>query len=924
MYNQKNNEYNVFMRQYSTKNKDDVTHTRIGNMNGNPKIFPGKYCIPENKLDEFHRLYYTHVFENKQSEYLTEIQIKDPGKNGPVLIDLDFRYPTSVKTRQHNFDHIYDIVELYMKHIKSLFVIEQALNIPVYVFEKPDVFATDNVTKDGIHIIFGLSIPHICQTILREKVVQDVDTILDTLPLENDKHSVFDDGLTKGSTPWQLFGSKKPGNMAYELTHHLEYTIVPDVDQMDCNEHAQTMSFELFQSVSAHNTSYTRLEIKEEYKEKCKEKCETRIKNMSDEKMNHLMKINIKCATLEDMVLSIQSIEDLKHKTEEWLASLDKMCYDLRETYQYVMSLPSEYYNDRNKWIRVGWALHSCVDKMFLVWMLFSSKSDKFSVVDMMGYLEEWNNFSNKGLTHRSIMYWLKQDNPDTYDKIRKDTVEYMIEQTLPCTKEEKNQPPAEWDIAFVLYHQFKDRFRCASLRNKTWYYFKHHRWVENENGNKLRFEISNTLSLLYTEKAEIYMNRSIELINANAELSGKLKEKAGYLSSVALKLKSTQFKQNIMKEATEIFYEMDSRFLNKLDKNPYLLCFTNGVYDFNEDEFRSGRPEDYVSLSTNIKYIPKKNSHKQKQLRSEIEDFMYKLFPIDELRAYMWEHLASILIGVNKPQTFNIYNGSGSNGKSKLIDLMAKCLGDYKGSVPTSLVTEKRAMVGGLTPEIAQLQGKRYAVMQEPSKGDQLNDGVMKMLTGEDEIQGRSLYKEPVNYIPQFKLVVCTNNMFQIKSNDDGTWRRIRKVDFVSKFVKQKQIDEANHKFLRDDDIDKKFNEWKEIFISMLVEIAREKKGSVKDCAIVLKASDDYRQEQDYLMEFKNERLIEKTDEIRKTALGSKDMGIRGLYEDFKIWYKQSYGNDVPKQKELKGFLEKHLGKDFLKNYIVKPEDDI
>lgn len=302
----------------------------------------------------------------------------------------------------------------------------------------------------------------------------------------------------------------------------------------------------------------------------------------------------------------------------------------------------------------------------------------------------------------------------------------------------------------------------------------------------------------------------------------------------------------------------------------------------------------------------------------------MYKLFPIDELRAYMWEHLASILIGVNKPQTFNIYNGSGSNGKSKLIDLMAKCLGDYKGSVPTSLVTEKRAMVGGLTPEIAQLQGKRYAVMQEPSKGDQLNDGVMKMLTGEDEIQGRSLYKEPVNYIPQFKLVVCTNNMFQIKSNDDGTWRRIRKVDFVSKFVKHKQVDETNHKFLRDDDIDKKFNEWKEIFMSMLVEIAKERKGSVKDCAIVMKASDDYRQEQDYLMEFKNERLIEKTDEMRKTALGSKDMGIRSLYEDFKIWYKQSYGNDVPKQKELKGFLEKYLGKDFLKNYIVKPEDDI
>lgn len=928
MYNQKKNDYAAFMREYSTKDKENITHTRIGNMKSSPKIFPDKYNIPDDKMETFYTLYYDHVFVNGNSEYLTEIQIKSKdidgnGKHtryGPVLIDLDFRYEKGTKKRQHNFDHIYDLVELYIKSIKKMFILEKSTIIPVYVFEKPDVYCMDDVTKDGIHIIIGLSMPHIYQTMLREYVMNQSNPILDTLPLQNTLDSVFDDGLSKGSTPWQLFGSKKPNNMAYALTYRFDYTVIPDVDDIECNEGDINVNIDILKLVSARNTSdYLSLEIRDEYKQECKQTYEKTVQNMGDQKM---MKMNIKCSSLEDIILSIHSVDDLKRISEEWLYSLDKMCYDLLETYHYVMKLSPDYYNDRNKWIRVGWALHSCVDKMFLVWMVFSSQSDKFVLADMMGYLEEWNNFSSSGLTYRSIMYWLKQDNLEAYESIRKNTVDYMIEKTLPSTKEDKQNPPAEWDIAFVLYHQFKDKFRCASLRNKVWYYFKHHRWVENENGNKLRFEISNTLSLLYTEKAEKYMTRSIELMNTNNELTGKLKEKAGYLSVVALKLKSTQFKQNIMKEATEIFYEMDSKFCNKLDKNPYLLCFTNGVYDFNTDEFRPGRPEDYISLSTNIKYIPKKNSQKNKQLRAEVEDFMFKLFPVNDLRAYMWEHLASVLIGVNKPQTFNIYNGSGCNGKSKLIDLMAKCLGDYKGSVPTSLVTEKRASVGGLSPEIAQLQGKRYAVMQEPSKGDQLNDGVMKMLTGEDEIQGRSLYREPVSYIPQFKLVVCTNNMFEIKSNDDGTWRRIRKVDFMSKFVKQNLVDEDKYKFLINDNIDKKFEEWKEVFMGMLVEIARDKKGSVKDCSIVLKASDDYRQDQDYLMEFKNQRLIEKPDEIRNTNGGSKDMKITGLYQDFKMWYQQSYGNDVPKQKELKSFLEKHLGTDFLKNYMVKIED--
>ena len=54
----------------------------------------------------------------------------------------------------------------------------------------------------------------------------------------------------------------------------------------------------------------------------------------------------------------------------------------------------------------------------------------------------------------------------------------------------------------------------------------------------------------------------------------------------------------------------------------------------------------------------------------------MEKLFPNNELRTYMWQHLASTLIGENNDQTFNIYNGGGSNGKSKLVELMGFALG--------------------------------------------------------------------------------------------------------------------------------------------------------------------------------------------------------------------------------------------------------
>ena len=88
-----------------------------------------------------------------------------------------------------------------------------------------------------------------------------------------------------------------------------------------------------------------------------------------------------------------------------------------------------------------------------------------------------------------------------------------------------------------------------------------------------------------------------------------------------------------------------------------------------------------------------------------------------------MWEHLASTLLGTTKNQTFNIYTGAGSNGKSMLVDLMSKCLGDLKGTVPITLITQKRTNIGSATPELAKLKGKRLAVMQEPQQKEKINE---------------------------------------------------------------------------------------------------------------------------------------------------------------------------------------------------------
>jgi P4 family phage/plasmid primase-like protien len=592
--------------------------------------------------------------------------------------------------------------------------------------------------------------------------------------------------------------------------------------------------------------------------------------------------------------------------------------YEIKETHQFTMILPENYYacGSYNKWIRVGWALKNTHEKLFLTWIKFSSQDSSFKFSEVQNMHAMWKNFdvkNNDGLTNRSIMFWAKTDNLVEYKKIRNETISYYIEQTLQTMI--LKDKVAEFDLAVVLYQLFKDQFVCVSIKNNQWYEYKNHKWNEIDSGSTLRLLISKKMHDIYCAKS----HELIEVITKkenNDENTENLKTRSLKLGDICILLKTTSWKNNIMREAKELFY--DKEFMNKLDSNVYLLCFNNYVVDFKNKIHRKGKPDDYISKSTNIDYIPYKvltNSNKSSinnnydSIIKEINKFMDELFPDEQLRRYMWEHLASTLIGTNDNQTFNIYTGSGCNGKSKLVELMSRCLGDYKATVPITLITQSRNCIGSTSPEIVALMGVRYAVMQEPSKGDTINEGIMKEITGGDPIQGRALFKDSVTFTPQFKLVVCTNVLFDINTNDDGTWRRIRICDFMSKFLEapyenEDKFPKSNfpYQYLIDKKIDEKFTLWAPVLASMLVNIVYETEGKVNDVKIVTAVSDKYREGQDYLTEFAKEKISRKRDKsIKKTE----------IMEEFKKWYIMQYGrNNIPNGKEITDYMNKQYGK--------------
>ena len=905
------------------------THTRIGSKELN--VFGGSYHISGDDLNEFYKLYYQAVVVERKKEYLTEIQINE----GPILVDFDFRYDsTDVKTRQHTPEHIQDMIHMYLEELKHLFSFTDDTPFDIYIMEKPNVNILQDkpITKDGIHMIIGIKSDHTIQMMLRDRIVKKINECWGDLPLKNESdgdlwENVIDRTISSGHTGWQLFGSQKPGHEAYKLTHHMTVTYNTSENDFDFDvKNVTKFDFKKdFVKLTARNPNNPSFELtestKEEY-EKFKEEESKKMKK-SNSKSKKLNLLNIDDIIDENTIdgptslSSIKNQQELDYVIDKLFSSLKVSEYHLKELHEYTQILPGKYYEPGSHfWNRqVAFALKHTDDRLFVSWVKLRSKASDFSYSTIPELYNSWKyHFNNRpdGVTRRSIIYWAKQDAFEAYEKVKKTTLDYYIEESLSSE--------SDYDLAMVLYQMFKDKYVCSSIIHKTWYVFKNHRW-ELDKGESLRLAISRDMYNVYQDKVnsilgqmhnkqDNYNHLTTSLPNEDmvSEHHDKLARKGKKISQLSsTKLKFATGKNNIIREAMAIFYDPD--FIKSMDANKYLMCFTNGVVDFKNKIFRPGYPQDYITKCTNIAYIPyDKLTKNELQVSNDILDFMEKLFPLEGLNRYMWDHLASVLIGAKKEQVFNIYCGSGSNGKSILTDLMERTLGDYKGTVPITLVTEKRNNIGGVSPEVLQLKGVRYAVMQEPSKDQVINEGILKELTGGDPIQARALYSDSEIFEPQFSLVVCTNSLFEFKSNDDGTWRRVMKVDFLSKFYSEGEVftDETKYLFPKDKSLKEKLPNWAVVFASMLVARAFETEGEVALCDIVTESSRNYRQAQDVISGFINEKIV-KDDGSDPNYKG---VGQQTINEEFKQWFQGIYGNrKPPKLTELTDAINKKFG---------------
>ena len=306
--------------------------------------------------------------------------------------------------------------------------------------------------------------------------------------------------------------------------------------------------------------------------------------------------------------------------------------------------------------------------------------------------------------------------------------------------------------------------FKCASIKYGIWYEFKNHRWTEIDSAYTLINSISEELVNDYLAYSTYLVNKLKFVSSCDRQF---IIENIASASKIVKKLCNSIFKNTIIKECCLIAF--DPYFIKRLDENKDLICFENGVYDLYNKKFRDGKPNDYISLCTNYKYVPydKETNNIKKLLRQIIPDKI--------VRKYLLTILSTCITASNPNEDFYIL--TGSNSKNIIMQLLKYALGDLYKAMDILVLVGKRTSSSTANPELADKKGIRVCSFDEPMATHEINEYFINLVMKQDMAMTTALFREPIYFNTQFKPFLVCDKMPMIESKDDGLWRRIKVI---------------------------------------------------------------------------------------------------------------------------------------------------
>jgi phage/plasmid-associated DNA primase len=735
------NDLSNFLNEHKCVNGKTSTHTRIPDKTLG--IYGGSFSIEGEDLCKFLELYYNHVFLKGNKEYLTEKQLES---GGPMAVDFDFRYSHDIDTRQHTVKHIEDMILLYLEELKEVFLFEENKPFDIFIFEKPNVNRLEDgsLTKDGIHMIIGCKVEHKLQLIIRDKILTKLEKEWSDLPLINTWDSVLDEGISRGTTNWQLFGSRKPGHEAYELTRH--YAISYDSSDGEFMINVKIVEdFDFknkFIKLSVQYDSNPKFELNPKILNEYNKKIGGKNKNKTSETTKAIITETDDETDNETDDTKLQQLVNLikiKQKDRVWL----KICSHMK--YNGMKETDWEYFCERNK---LNWD----TEKQNL-WNKYDDK-----IGNNTDYLEELARQSNTKGYNAWVQIWNK---PPENDITLNEDIEKILE---TCT---------EYDIATYFNKIYGKDFKCIDIAKKgTYYQFtKNKLWEMDEGGTPIREIISNEMYKVIADYLQV-----LETFKTNDDIKmDHNQKKKKVIGDLLIKLKRTADKNNILREIADII--KDTKFTEDLNKELFVLPIKNGkMINLKTLKVYERTIDNKFSYECDANYV-----EMTEEQEADIKKYFMELFCDNEATM---KCVLNILKSIFTGQTLRyiyFFSGSGSNGKTLLFNILKSIFKNAMDTIATDVILKKKGN-SSLNTEIEKTDKCRLGYVTELKEEDELNEKTIKQITGGDAIDFRGLFKGNVTITPTCNLCVLTNELPNFKV-EKAICNRIINIPFNNVF---------------------------------------------------------------------------------------------------------------------------------------------
>lgn len=239
------------------------------------------------------------------------------------------------------------------------------------------------------------------------------------------------------------------------------------------------------------------------------------------------------------------------------------------------------------------------------------------------------------------------------------------------------------------------------------------------------------------------------------------------------IKFASSMRRSRVCDDVLEIVSALLIKPVEMFDADPYILNTPSGIIDLHTGEIYAHDPKKYCTKITNA------GISKEKGAPGEWAEFVEWITGGDQdLARYLQDIAGMAAIGRVTYEGVVIAYGAGGNGKSTFFNAQQDVLGDYSTSVaPEALMVSGTNKSEALFSEI---HNARLVIAAESEEGKRLSVSTIKQLASTDMIRARRLYHDAFNFKPTHTLVLFTNHLPKIGSNDTGTWRRIIAIPFT------------------------------------------------------------------------------------------------------------------------------------------------